>query len=323
MRLVERYKVSVIIPVYNAEQYIDKCIQSVKNQTLDCIQIILINDGSSDGSKEKCEYWAKEYNNIQLINKKNEGAGATRNLGIKEAKGEYIFFLDADDYLPNDALEVLYTEITNTKSDITCGTSKSIFKDGTSKNEIRDKKIIEGDGKRIIEKTKYKNIPPTVWLYMYRRKFIEDNNIRFPVGVCLEDCAFCLKTYYYARKITFINNVTYYQFISDNSVMRSKNIKKSRDAIEVAKDIENFTNMQVKERKIKKAFYKYIAYLYSYSVHYALQLDEDFDQIVTAEEKRHIIRMLRNDIKYLPLSISLKFSILDRYKQCYKKYIHQ
>lgn len=322
---MKQYKVSVIVPVYNAEKYIDKCIQSVQNQTLKSIQIILINDGSNDSSKEKCELWTQKNDDIQLINKENEGAGATRNLGIEKAKGKYIFFLDADDYLPNDALEILYTHMINTNSDMICGTSMSVFKDGTSKRytKIMNEKKYEGTGKQIIEKTKYKDIPPMVWLYMYKKSFLVDNHIVFPVGVYHEDCEFCLKTYYYAKKITFIDNTTYCQFISDNSIMRSKNIKKSKDAIKIAKDIEEFTNNEVREKNIKKVFYKYIAYLYSYSIHYALQIDENFNDIITAEEKKHIIQILRKNIKYLPLSIAMKFSLLKLYKKFYKKYNHQ
>ena len=110
-------KVSIIIPVYNAYTVIDKCIQSIINQTYKNIEIILINDGSKDKSIEKLNYYEKKYKNIKIINKKNEGVSKTRNLGIKKATGKYIMFIDNDDYIDNTYVETLLNEIKNSEAD--------------------------------------------------------------------------------------------------------------------------------------------------------------------------------------------------------------
>lgn len=320
---MSEYKVSVIVPIYNAEKYIEKCIESVMNQSLKEIEVILINDGSEDSSEEKCKQYVNKYEYIQLVNQKNSGQGAARNLGMSLAKGECIFFLDADDYLPQDALEILYNKIITTNSDMVCGTSESVFKDGTKIRKAMQLNEMEKQesGKDIILKTKYKDISPMVWLYMYRKSFIEKNNLVFPIGLFHEDCEFNLKTYYYANKISFIKDVTYCQFISDNSTMRSKNIKKSMDAIQIAKNIEKFISNDVKEEEIKKIFYGYVSFLYSYSLHYAIQIGGNIENIINCEEKKHITKVLRKNIKYWPLSISMKNSLIHLYAKIYRKYL--
>ena len=320
---MQGYKLSVIIPVYNVEKYIDKCIESVLNQTIKDIQIILINDGSTDNSLEKCKKWADSYNNIQLINKKNGGQAEARNLGLNFASGEYIFFLDSDDYLPIDALETLYKTIIEKDYDLVCGVSISIFKNGEeikSENPL-NKERFEGSGKDLILKTKYRGIPPMVWLYMFKAKFLKENSIKFPEGLYHEDCEFMLKVMYKASKVRFIDKVTYYQFISENSTMRSVNAKKSKDAKKKKKNIEKFTNEEVKEKKIKKAFNKYIAYLYAYSMHYAMQIGYNIELLFkNKEEKKHILKGLNKCLKYIPLRIAIQTGNAEAYKKIYNKY---
>lgn len=321
--MIQSYKISVIIPVYNAEQYIDKCIESVINQTLSDVQIILVNDGSIDNSKEKCEIWSKKFNNIQLINKENGGQGEARNVGLNYANGKCIFFLDADDYLPNNALEILYSNMTKNNVDVVCGTSISVFKDKTKKKNTMRYNIrpMIVNGQEFIQKNNYKDVEPMVWLYMYNHEFLKKNNLKFSIGVYHEDCEFTLKVFYYAENISFIDDVTYYQFISDNSTMRSKNIKKSKDAIQIAKNIESFIERNVENKKIKKAFKKYVAYLYSYSLHYAMQIDYNIDLLINNADRLKIIKALKYNIKYMPLMIALKTSSIKLYKKIYLKYL--
>lgn len=317
------YKISVIIPVYNAEKYIDKCIQSVLDQTIKGIEIILINDGSTDESEKKCEVWFNLYKNITLINKKNEGQGEARNIGLDIAKGKYIFFLDADDYLPNNSLETLYSKILEKDYDVVCGKSLSIFKNGKKieNNNFLNLNECEGSGTAIIKLTKYKNIPPTIWLYMYKSEFLKKNKIKFAKGVFLEDCEFNLKVYYYAKKMLFINNVTYCQFMSENSTMRSSNFKKSKDAIQIAKNIEQFIIENVNDKKVDKYFRNYVAYLYSYSIHYSMQIGYDFMKLFRdKKEFNHIIKSLLINKKYFPLALALTTRCSKIYEKLYKKY---
>ena len=102
-------KVSIIVPVYNTSKYLDKCITSLINQTLKDIEIIIVNDGSIDDSQKKIELWQKKDKRIKLYNKENGGQASARNLGLSVANGEYIAFLDSDDYVTNDMYDIMYT----------------------------------------------------------------------------------------------------------------------------------------------------------------------------------------------------------------------
>ena len=110
--------ISVLVLVYNVEKTLDRCIQSILNQTFKDFEIILVDDGSTDGSGKLCDDYAKEYDNIRVIHKENEGLGPTRNAGIKAAKGEFVYHCDSDDWLKEELLEKVYNAITQTNSDV-------------------------------------------------------------------------------------------------------------------------------------------------------------------------------------------------------------
>lgn len=114
-------KISVIVPIYNAELYLEECIHSVLNQTLRDIELLLIDDGSTDGSFRICEEYSKKDNRVQVFRNKNVGQGLERNFGVKKAAGEYIAFLDSDDQYKEDALERLYQKAMETNADMVSG----------------------------------------------------------------------------------------------------------------------------------------------------------------------------------------------------------
>lgn len=114
-------KVSIILPVYNVEKYIDRCLKSLVNQTMKEIEILIINDGTLDKSMEICEKYAKIDQRIKIYNKDNEGLGLTRNYGLKRASGEYICFVDSDDYVTDDMCELLYATAKKYEADIVYG----------------------------------------------------------------------------------------------------------------------------------------------------------------------------------------------------------
>ena len=114
-------KISVIVPIYNAELYLEECIHSVLNQTLRDIELLLIDDGSTDGSFRICEEYSKKDNRVQVFRNKNVGQGLERNFGVRKAAGEYIAFLDSDDQYKEDALERLYQKAMETNADMVSG----------------------------------------------------------------------------------------------------------------------------------------------------------------------------------------------------------
>ncbi|MGN1322339.1 MAG: glycosyltransferase [Methanosphaera sp.] len=175
-------KISVIMPVYNEEQYLEKTCQSLKQQTLDDIELICINDGSTDNSTDILTNLATEFDNIRIINQENQGSGIARNKGIDEAKGEYIAFLDADDkYIDTYSLEKMYEYGYKNNADIICGNLKRISSEGKLEDNFN---YVEGNYAYFPEYDKLTpqdyGIPWAFYKNIYRKKFLDENNIRFP-----------------------------------------------------------------------------------------------------------------------------------------------
>ena len=200
-------KVSIIIPVYNAYTVIDKCIQSIINQTYKNIEILLINDGSKDKSIEKLNYYEKKYKNIKIINKKNEGVSKTRNLGIKKATGKSIMFIDNDDYIDNTYVETLLNEIKNSEADCVYSGYR---------RENSNGKVIKV--RKLKDKPWTKYILSAPWAKIYNKEFLIKNNIEFLPYNIGEDVYFTLKLINSNAKIKIIDYIGYIWYYNDESV---------------------------------------------------------------------------------------------------------
>ncbi|MEG2028874.1 MAG: glycosyltransferase family 2 protein [Bacilli bacterium] len=217
------YKVSVIIPIYNEELRMDKCIKSVLNQTLKGIEIILINDGSTDQSLEKCYEYSNNYPNILVINKKNGGQGSARNLGIKRASAEFISFIDADDYIKENMLEKLYQKLTDKVDIVICDIIK----------KYKNKEIYFNNYKNFTNDTS-KNLiisHPGPVARLYRKKLFIDNDIFFLENHIYEDLATIPLLGIYTRKIIYINCPYYFYNIHNGSSMNQISYSNKLDDI--------------------------------------------------------------------------------------------
>lgn len=202
--MIKKCKVSVIIPVYNVEEYLRKTLDSVVNQTLDNFEVIIVNDGSTDGSQAIIDEYEKKYDIIKKIYQKNRGPGAARNKGLDVAVGEYIVFVDSDDIIPEDSLEQRYIQAKESDADLSiCAT---YMYDGENKWPIKSH-LLEG----------YKNIRKNyelLWIMgpcnkIYRKELIENN--RFPEDINYgEDQVFVLRAYLEADKIFTSKYIGYY-----------------------------------------------------------------------------------------------------------------
>ena len=203
-------KVSLIVPIYNTDRYLKRCINSIINQTLKDIEIILINDGSSDES----DNIVKSFNDkrIKYINKENEGIGKTRNLGINESTGDFIAFVDSDDYISKSFCEHLYNRAIKSKSDIVVC---DYFEDRGYIKEIRFSNF---DDTNIIENPRVlNNINLGPCNKLYSSKLIKDNNIRFEENLKYEDVPFVIKSLKHAKNISKLNECLTYYVIHENS----------------------------------------------------------------------------------------------------------
>lgn len=224
-------KVSVIIPVYNVEQYLKECLDSVINQTLKDIEIICVNDSSTDNSLEILEKFSNNDERIKIISHENKGLSATRNVGIKNASGEYIFFLDSDDYIDAKILEYLVINAQETKADIICSNTIVFTKD-------QDNKIIEKKtnklkkyfaAKSIVQQRKItidniedgiEDFPVVVWGKLFSLSFVKKNNLFFTENrLHHEDDCFWLKTISCFPEISMIDKPGVHYRIRPNSII--------------------------------------------------------------------------------------------------------
>lgn len=217
--------VSIIIPVYNAEKYLHRCLKSVINQSYKNIEIILINDGSTDNSGEICEAYTVSDNRIRVIHTQNNGPAAARNTGIKNSKGEFVFFADSDDFIETNALSLLIESYNQYKADIIVGDFNKIKDDIFDSGHNRffsSSKLLTKQG--IIDYTRcYLKKPNRFplftqsWGRLFKQSIIKKNNILFNTDLrTFEDVAFNFDYLKHTNKLFFLKEVVYNYLIHDN-----------------------------------------------------------------------------------------------------------
>lgn len=201
--------ISVILPIYNSEKYLKKCIDSIKNQTYKDLEIILVNDGSTDNSPKICDEYAKIDKRIKVIHQKNGGQATARNAGLDASKGEYIAFVDSDDYIEKDMYELLLSMIEESHSDIAICGHKEVFEDESiSSVEIFEKEMLDTEA---LWQEIFGNLNNAVWNKLFKKELIGE--LRFPVGMIHgEDLIFNLN-YLLNCKSGIKNNTAKYYYV--------------------------------------------------------------------------------------------------------------
>lgn len=227
---MEKVKVSVIIPVYNVEAYIEECVKSVINQTLQEIEIICVNDGTPDASMEIVKRLAAEDERIHIIEKENGGLSTARNAGLNHARGEYVYFLDSDDYILPKTLEKLYmASIENGLDNIYFG-ADTIYESPEIKKKYYGRfegyyhrksayfQVFSGESlfQKQIKNGEYRT---SVCLQMPRREFLLQNGISFPEGILHEDNLFAMQSMLCAKKAMVVKDNFYVRRVRDASIM--------------------------------------------------------------------------------------------------------
>lgn len=241
--------VSVIIPVYNVEKYLDKCLQSVETQSYKDIEIIVVDDCSTDNSYNIAKTHAWGDSRIKIYrNDENKMAGGARNTGIRKSTGKYIMFLDSDDTLPADAVGVLFEEISGTGSQMSFG--RMVWEKDSVLTPVT---YIESMVDRFLaaENQNLRFMPPEFWAVgsavnaIYDRDFIVKNNIWFPEFVYWEDVAFTAFIWQLASKITFTDNIVYFRTErtgESKSITQKYDFKKFADRDIITKCVFDFFN---------------------------------------------------------------------------------
>lgn len=224
---------SIIVPVYNVYDYLDRCLSSIKNQTYLNMEVIIVNDGSRDNSQEIIDKYVEMDKRFKSYIKENGGLSDARNYGVKYAKGEYLIFVDSDDYIDKDLLMRLSLVLKKKKYEVVRYMAKTVKDDGTV---IKDESIREINDlsleNKILEILSNYYVEP-VWLYAIKRKFYLKNKFSFPKGMIHEDFGTTLIILSKVRDIYIMNYCGYYYVMRDNSIMSygdySKELKKVND----------------------------------------------------------------------------------------------
>ena len=257
MKNFENYKVSIIIPVYNREEYLDRCISSMINQTFSNIEIILINDGSTDGSAEICDSYAQKDSRITVIHKPNGGVSSARNAGLEIMTGDYLCFCDSDDYFAPEMVEKSLKQILAEDADM-C-TFNSYHNDNPSERKFFPVNIeieVFDCGRFFAEYIHNGQAPYNVWSSIYKASLIKENDIRFCdyKRVFSEDSLFNLMFWSICKKYTHLDDCLYYYFRHENSLMTSSvpgdYIKRHVARVE---DYENFVKRSKSKAKLGSA----------------------------------------------------------------------
>lgn len=240
-------KISVIVPVYNVEKYLEKCLTSLVNQTLKDVEIIIVNDGSTDNSQEIIEKFKKDNINIKSFFQKNKGQAAARNFGLLHSSAEYVTYVDGDDYIELDMLENLYQKIKESDDDIFV--SDIIKEDGEKKYIFKNYWQIKEDKNKNFMTS---HMGPVARLY--RREFLISINFKFLDGVIYEDLASIPLLGIYTKKIGYTNKAYYHYIIREGSSM--KQIKYNKKMEDIFFVMNNLTS------KISDEYKEELEYLY-------------------------------------------------------------
>ena len=256
-------KVSVIIPIYNVEEYLKECLDSLVNQTLNGIEVLMVNDGSTDTSGEIAESYAKKYPNFYLETKSNGGQGQARNYAISHAKGEYITFLDADDYVSEDAYEKMYQMSENGKIDIITGNvkrfnSKKCYNSSLHihvfKDNIKNTHIIKNP--ELIYDTTSCN-------KLFKLEFWKENNLKFPEGVLYEDIPLTIIAYFKSKSTTILKDFVYYwrvrEGLTKSTTQQRADINNFLDRLYCLKVVDKFFEENVQDETCR--YFKYFKWL--------------------------------------------------------------
>ncbi|MCI6847610.1 MAG: glycosyltransferase [Erysipelotrichaceae bacterium] len=318
-------KLSVIVPVYNVEKYINKCLDSLINQTLKDIEFIFVNDGSLDNSVKIIKEYQKKDKRIKLFNKKNGGQASARNLGLKKANGEYIAFLDSDDYVKEDMYEILYNRAKKDNLDIVICNYYLVYPEKIIENRLS----ITNDMEKIISPREYIVLSPSPWNKIIRHEYLTKQNFMFPEGIIYEDLASIPLLGLGNPKTVFLNQCLYYYVQSSSSTMRNNEYKSKYENIFPATEYL-YNNM------IGRGYDKELEYLLTYHLLYLGSLNfykfKKYQQIdiISANMKKYFSKWYKNElvklkftkkqIFYMQLFYHKKYFLINIYRRFVNKH---
>lgn len=279
-------KISVVIPVYNVEKYLSECLDSVVNQTYKNLQIILVDDGSTDFSGKICDVYAEKDNRITVVHQKNAGAGAAKNTGLDLVKGEYFSIIDSDDYIELDMYEKMVNSLEKYNVDIVQCLFRNVFVNDSFDRKYKIKrnypKVLTS--KRFLKEYLYDWKYAIFWNKLFKSSLLKE--IRFPVGRKIDDEFFTYKLVCNAKKVVNIDNILYNYRMRKTSVMNENDTDRFiYDRIDCF--VERYDYIRKKYPSLDK---KYLTKLYDSLLYYKTQVNntEKLEKYISKIQKPKI-----------------------------------
>ena len=266
---------SVVVPVYNVEQYLDDCLRSLQAQTYDDYEVICVNDGSTDGSRKRLAEWAIRYPQMRIVDRENGGLSAARNSGTEAATGEYIVYVDSDDWVSDDMLQKL--DAAADGADIICYACQR------TDNERRDRLAAEecGGWDYYCRHALEARVVPfvCVWQRAYRREFLNSNQLRFREGILHEDNQFTPRACVKAQRVKVLPDTLYYYRVREGSIMTTRGMRSKESFVLIGNELsELFGHMDGLDRT---TVYQALTHIYQ------MAFSDN-----TREEDRHLLEVM-------------------------------
>lgn len=243
---------SIIVPVYKVEEYLHRCVQSLILQTYKDIEIILVDDGSPDSCPQICDEYAKQDNRVRVIHKENGGLSDARNVGLAIAQGEYVIFVDSDDYIEKNTCEA-FSQYLNLGADILVGDANIVGQRNGFLLHNDDLKGKSVSGKEYLKRSLSANqAPMAAWLSIYKRDFLSQNNLCFKYGILHEDEQFSPRAFLVASKVVYTGINFYNYFIREDSITTKKDLRRNaHDLYETLFELEKIY-LKIQDEQLKK-----------------------------------------------------------------------
>ncbi|MEC4004430.1 glycosyltransferase family 2 protein [Flavobacterium sp. SUN052] len=256
-------KISIVIPVYNVASYLRQCLDSVVNQTYNDLEIILVNDGSTDNSKEICEEYLLKDNRIILLNKQNGGLSEARNFGLEKVSGDYIWFIDSDDWIVPNATQIIVDSLLKFNCEVLGFSHINYFEDKDKFSEVVNSQEIQTTtGDNYIKESKF--FFPSAWSHVYSKVFLNNYELSFKINQLHEDDYFNISCFGKIKTIAKINNGLYYYRRRSNSITTSATkenlVKRMSSYIALLQLFQTINDIDSNYLEIKSNAYKGIVY---------------------------------------------------------------
>lgn len=292
-------KLSIVIPVYNTEKYLEKCLASCVNQEVEKAdyEIVVVDDGTKDNAMAIALRYQENYQNIKIFSQENAGLSAARNMGLSHCLGDYVWFVDSDDYIEEGSLSLIFNKI-DENPDVICIQAKRSDEE-TPRNRFSDN---VKNGYDVLMHS-FDDWDRCVPYFIFNKQFLDNHKLRFYVGIFHEDDEFTPRALVYAEKVSVIDRPLYFYWVkTENTITKTVNPKKSYDNIIVAESLSDFKEKNAMPDNVKQVFENHISLIINNTLDNINQSDKqtirEFNKFLRT--KKHLFRSLRksNKLKY-------------------------